>query len=340
MTSLVAVQAQDYSGAKWAIGLRAARMTDAVVEQACDAGAILRTHVLRPTWHFVTPADIRWMLAFTGPRVQAFNRSYHRKLEIDDAMLAKSRRTIERTLGREPDQTRTELAAALRRAGIDVSGIRLAFVMMHAELEGAICSGPRRGKQFTYALMDVRAAQARVLDRDEALAELTRRYFSSHGPATIRDYAWWSGLSIGEARTGVAMVRSVLEEATVDGVTYQFVGSRDYKRGRTDDHSPHAAHLLPNYDEYLIAYQDRDLAVPRPDAAAAGQATARPELPHHLIVEGRVAGSWRRRMTGRSVALEIALHRSLDQAGSQALGHQADRLSRFLGAPVETIYVR
>jgi len=187
---LGAVQAQDYAGAKWALGLRAKGLTDADVDRAFDEGTILRTHILRPTWHFVTPADIRWMLALTFRRVHAANAHTYREFELNASVFRRSRKAIERELRGGKDRTRAELASVLRRAGIAAKGIRLAALMIDAELEGVIVSGPRRGTQFTYALVEERAPRGRTVDREEALAELTTRYFSSHGPATLRDYAW------------------------------------------------------------------------------------------------------------------------------------------------------
>ena len=219
VSSLGAVQAQDYSGARWALGLRTNGLTDARAEKAFDDGTILRTHVLRPTWHFVAPADIRWMLALTGPRVMTRMAPYNRLLELDRAAFEKSRRALERTLRDGRHLTRAELGTALERGGITARGPRLAHLAMDAELQGIICSGPRRGAQFTYALVEERAAPAPVLTRDEALAELTRRYFTSHGPASIRDFVWWSGLTTPDARLGLAMLGSDVCDEVIDGVT-------------------------------------------------------------------------------------------------------------------------
>ena len=162
---LGAVQSQDYAGAKWALSLRVSGLSDADVDRAFDTGAIVRTHILRPTWHFVAPADIRWMLALTGPRVLAGNRFYCRKSGLDEKVLARSRRVLEKALGGGKFMTRTALGAVLARAGIEGEGQRLAYLMMDAELQQVVCSGPRAGKQFTYALLDERAPRARVLAR-------------------------------------------------------------------------------------------------------------------------------------------------------------------------------
>jgi hypothetical protein len=158
---LVAVQAQDYFGAKWALGLRLQDAHDAEIDRAFNAGSILRTHVMRPTWHFVMPTDIRWLLALTAPRVHAVNAHRYRELELDDATLKRSRKVLTKALQGEKQLTRDELRDALQAAKIAADGQRLAYIVMAAELDGLICSGARRGKQFTYALLDERVPPAR-----------------------------------------------------------------------------------------------------------------------------------------------------------------------------------
>ena len=154
---LGAVQSQDYAGAKWGLAQRGHGITDRAIDDAFDRGRILRTHMMRPTWHFVAPDDIRWIQSLTAPRVHAANGSMYRTLELDPKTLATSRRTMARALSKHDSLTRPELQTALRRAGIPAEGHRLAYLVMDAELEQVICSGPRRGKQFTYALLDRRA---------------------------------------------------------------------------------------------------------------------------------------------------------------------------------------
>jgi len=205
---LGAVQAQEYALAKWSLGQRSRDAHDAIVEQAIADGAILRTHVLRPTWHFVLPEDIRWMLDLTGPRVQASTGSYLRKLGLDEDVLMKANTKIERALRGGNQLMRKELKVVLEKGGIEVDGVRLGFIMGDAELNGLVCSGARRGKQHTYALLSERAPDARVLDPDVALLELTLRYFTSHGPATVKDFNWWSSLRMADIRTGIEMAGS------------------------------------------------------------------------------------------------------------------------------------
>jgi hypothetical protein len=215
-----AVQAQDYSGAKWAIGQRIEQCADAAVEHAFQSGRIVRTHVLRPTWHFAMPADIRWMLELSAPRIRALMAPYDRKLEIDAKLLRRSHATVTKALSGNNYLTRDELAGVLGAAGIRAKGQRLGHLMMHAELDAVILSGPRRGKQFTYALFDERVPAQKPKSRDQALAELAKRYFQSHGPALLQDFAWWSGLKVSDAKAGVEMVTPRLEKREVEGKTY------------------------------------------------------------------------------------------------------------------------
>src|SRR5688572_10595268 len=194
-----AVQAQDYLGTKWALGLRMQNGTDDALEQAFNEGRILRTHLMRPTWHFVTPADIRWLLELTGPRVQQRMAPYNRHLELDARTFIRALQVFERSLRDHQYLTRTELSERLAGAGLPMKGQRLAHVCLEAELDGLVCSGPRRDKKFTYALLAERAPDAPRMSRDESLAALSRRFFTSHAPATVRDFVWWSGLTTADA---------------------------------------------------------------------------------------------------------------------------------------------
>ncbi len=318
---LGAVQAQDYSGAKWALGLRTTAATDTVVEQAFIEGRILRTHVLRPTWHFVPPADIRWMLTLSAPRVQAASGSVYRLCELDPRTFSRSHAAIERALRGGRFLTRTELSVALARAGITADGVRLAYIVMCAELEGIICSGPRRGKQFTYALLDERVTPSPTLTRDEALFELTRRYFLSRGPATVRDYVWWSGLTVREARAGIDMVGSALTSEVVKGRTYWFAPSRVPRDG------PSRTFLLPNYDEFGIAYRDREVLPSLPPKRRMRPADI---FAHLLVIDGELVGRWKRQVLTNRVIIEAQPFRRLTGREIAALRTAAEKYAAFL----------
>jgi hypothetical protein len=320
-----AVQSQDYSGAKWAVGQRIGRCSDAVVERAFQSGTILRTHVLRPTWHFVLPADIRWMLELTAPRVRAPMAHYDRKLDIDATLLRRSHAVLAKALRGDRFLTREELGSALGASGIHAKGQRLGHLMMHAELDAVICSGPRRGKQFTYALFDERVPAQKPLSRDRALAELTERYFQSHGPALLQDFAWWSGLKVSDAKAGAEMLGSRLETREVEGKTYWFVPFRPKPKPAKP-----SVHLLPNYDEYVISYKDYAPVFDRKLLAAAREKEK--VLFNHLIVRnGQVIGGWRRTIEKDSVSVHVELLTALARDERTALEKGAARYAKFLG---------
>jgi len=323
---LGAVQSQDYAGAMWALGLRLNGVDESSIEQAFADGAILRTHILRPTWHFIAAEDFRWMLELSGPRVSAVCAGRFRQLGLDARMAKRSRAVLERELGARGELTRQELRAALERGGIATDIQRLAHLMMHAELDAVICSGPRRGRQFTYALVDARVPHGNPRTRDESLAELATRYFTSHGPATIRDFVWWSGLTTGDARRAIELAAGALSRVTA--------GDRTYWSSPTAARAPRpdkpSVYLLPNYDEYLIAYRDRDLVV---RGGRAGNLGARGVDPftHHLVVDGVLAGSWQRADRSTSVHATVTPYGRLGAVHVRGLEAAVERLGRFLG---------
>ncbi len=321
---LAAVQSQDYAGAKWSVGQRVRNGTDAAVEAAFATGRILRTHILRPTWHFVLPADIRWMLRLTAPHVLALNAYQHRELELDAEVFRRCHALVTRALRDGGQLTRAEIGVVLKRGGIVAETRRLAYIMMRAELEGVVTSGARRGKQHTYALLEERVPPAPSLSRDEALAELTRRFFAGHAPATLQHYAWWSGLSVANAKAGVAMLGADLSATVRDGRTWYGV------RTPAPRPLPPEAHLLPEYDEALVGSKD----LPMPDLPRP-KGRWRDEWHRPVIIGGRRAGTWRRRVAPRRVVLEANLFASLDRGQSNALHAAAERYGRFLGLPVK-----
>lgn len=323
---LCAMQAQDFSAAKWAVASRAPGVQDGDVEQAFNDGLILRTHVLRPTWHFVTPQDIRWLLALSAPRIHAANDYYYRQSDLDAKTFAKSCAMIHRVLEGGKTMTRAELAVYLKRAKIPTDGLKLAYVMMHAELEGVITSGPRRAKQFTYALMDerVRVPKGKTLDREAALAELATRYFTSRGPATARDFAWWSGLTIKDAQRA-AESAGTLEFESNGGIVYWSAKDSEALSSKGS-----CGLLLPNYDEYLIAYKDR---APFIDASRAANIVARSNgaFANHLVIDGCLAGGWSRTLKATSVLIEVAPYKKLTPAQTRAVTDACDGYGEFLG---------
>jgi hypothetical protein len=320
---LGAVQSQDFGPAKWSVAQRTPGAGDAAVDRAVAEGAILRTHVLRPTWHFVAAADIRWLLELTAPRVHALNAYYYRQLGLDDEAFRRSSAVLVGALEGGAQLTRRQLAATLEGAGIGLGGFRLAYLLMNAELQGIVCSGAPRGKQQTYALVEQRAPQAASLPDEQALAELTVRYFTSHGPATVKDFGWWSSLTAADIRQGLELAGSRLQREVVDGVDYWFAGSPP----PTTPASPQV-HLLQGYDEYIVGYsQSRSLL----NLAGRTLMQTRPVFNGVAILDGQLAGHWKRTVGRDTVAFAVALYEPFDDAQTKALQAAADRHGEFLG---------
>ncbi|HXM54663.1 MAG TPA: winged helix DNA-binding domain-containing protein [Candidatus Dormibacteraeota bacterium] len=333
---LGAVQSQDYAGAKWALGMRARGVGDADLDRLFDAGAILRTHVMRPTWHFVLPEDVRWLLELTAPRVKALLAHSDPRLEIDAALLRRSYAVVETALRDGTCLTRAELAAELERAGIGAVGQRLAHLVMHAELDGVVVSGPRRGRQHTYALLAERAPHARRLAREEALAELTLRYFTGHGPAQPRDFAWWSGLTVGDAKRGLDLVGPALTREVLGGKPHWSSPSPAANPPVAAAGGP-AVHLLPNYDELLVAYRDRSAALPPSGTFDVAPFPYGSILAHVVVVDGRVWGGWKWRPQRKGVVVELGRLEVLDAPASAGLERAAADLARFLDTTVNIV---
>lgn len=294
---LAAVQAERYSLAKWSVGQRTRGASDATIEGAFTNGTILRTHLLRPTWHFVLARDIRWIQRLTAPRVRAMTASRRRELELDPALLSRSRRIITRALQGGRHRTRRELAARLAAVGIETNVERLAHIMMDAELECLVCSGVPEGRWQTYALLDERAPTGDRLDGEEALAELARRYFTSRGPATELDFRWWSSLRATDARYAIEAAGSSVERVEFDDRTYWMASDYELPAfGR-----PPSIQLIQRLDEYLVAYtRSRGLILGKEldRVILLGQ---RDE--HPILRRGHFAGRWQGR--GNGIAAQL-----------------------------------
>jgi hypothetical protein len=327
---LGAMQAQEFQVAKWSIAQRADGLTDDDVQRAYTDGRILRTHVLRPTWHFVAAEDIRWLLRLTGPRVHARSAPVYRRLELDVATFSKAERILSRELTGGRHRTRSELADAFEAVGIEATGSRLAYIVMHAELEAIVCSGAPRGKQHTYALVDERAPRKDIYDDDEALAELTRRFFTARGPATVQDFVRWSSLTTAQARAGLDRAAPHLDHETINGRTYWFGASPIDGRARWA-----RIDLVQGYDEVIMGYSEsRDVLLALVDQA---QPWIGPSLLHTILLGGRLIGHWMPRTSRGSTDIETSLYRSPSPAEERALDAGIRRYGRFLGRPVRRL---
>jgi hypothetical protein len=324
VSSLVAVQSQEYAGAKWALGLRLSNTSEAVIDDAFNQGKILRTHVLRPTWHFVTPKDIRWLLQLTAPNIYAISQNYYRKMELDDKVFAQCNRIIEHQLRDNNYLTREVLKQEFDKIKVFTDSIRLSFIMMNAELQGLICSGPRKSKQFTYALMDERVPATPTLTHNEAWAQLTLRYFANHGPATATDFAKWSGLKTTEAKQGIEIVKNQL--------AFEKIGKHEFwfTPAAIPQNTTHTnVWLLPTYDEFLIGYKVNDMFFDfdKPDNSFVFDNT--------VLVNGKIKGNWKRTLTKNSVSFEIKMFAQPNKILQTKIEKAAERYGKFIGLKAE-----
>jgi hypothetical protein len=318
---LGAVQAQDYRGGLWGIGLRTRDATEAEVERAIEKRAIVRTWPMRGTLHFVAAGDARWMVTLLAPRVVVRARGRHRQLELDEATFSKSRARLERALEGGRALTRPEAYDVLERAGVRTADQRGIHILGVLAMRGVLCFGARRGRQPTFVLLDEWIPRSRALERDEALGELARRYFTSHGPATERDFAWWSGLPLRDAHRAVEIAAVGLAR-DAEGPTWSAARrrtSRDATR----------VHLLPPWDEFTVAYRDRSEILAPAHAKRAGNAI----FTAVALVDGRVAGLWRRqeRKVGAGVRVRIDVELFEPHDVDAPLARAVARYAAFVG---------
>jgi hypothetical protein len=320
VTWFCAIQGQEYAQTKWSIGLRAPRLTDLEVERQLNRGQILRTHLLRPTWHFVSAKDIRWLLKLTAPSVHQRSAYMYRQEDLDRKVFSKCNKILTRLLRDRNFLTRDKINEEFARCSVHASGPRLSYIMMNAELEGLICSGPRIGRQLTYALLDERADPMKELTRDESLGILTSRYFTSRGPATVNDFATWSGLKISDCKKGIGSVRSELLEEKFGGRTYVFATKQKKPR-----EIPRMM-MLPIYDEYIMGYKDRSAIMEKRDQYSP---IRKLRFPGTVIWDGQIIGTWRRIVNNGTLKTEFDYFKPLNKEQKFAFGLAYRRLEEF-----------
>jgi hypothetical protein len=330
---LGAVQAQDYTGAKWALGQRLKNCSDEVIEAAFANGDIIRTHVLRPTWHFVAPADLRWMTELTSARIQGIAGTQYRQHKLDHTVFSTCEKTIQRALEGGNPLMRNDIAAALQQAGVATNEQRFIHIMMQMELIGLVCSGGRVGKQFTYAIVEERVPPTKPLSKGEALATLAERYFTSHGPATLQDFAWWSGLTVADAKSGLEMIKHKLASAGLEGTTYWLMQSSGEETAKSAK-----AYLLPNYDEYIVSYKDRGAVIREKDIRLADPRGT--IFNHTFVISGKIEGIWKREIGKNRLIVELIPFRSPSKAALAGLNAAAGRYAKFLGLKEVSVNVR
>ena len=325
---LGAVQSQDYHGAKWALAQRLDGATNASLDDAFNRGDVLRTHILRPTWHFVTPEDIRWMLQLTAPRVHRSMSGFFRQAGLDAPALTRHMNVIANGLEGGNALTRTDIFKEFERAGIPAFGQTGGNILMYAELEGLIANGPLRGRQHTYMLLDERApAPTSTFDRDQALATIAIRYFQSHGPGTPRDLSWWSSLTLTDCRRAVDVASADLDSVDIDGTTWW---AGEFPAGNPDIERPHVR-LLPNYDEYFSrdGRVERYHGPPTPKLQAFLADDGR-FSGHHIVIDGLLRGTWLRQVNPRAIRVTIDPFDTYTHGERAAVEAQAAHHARFM----------
>lgn len=318
-----AVQAQDYAMSKWALGIRLKTATMQDIDASLRKGEILRTHIMRPTWHLVAAEDIRWMLELSGKRIKSAVRSYGKYFDWSEEMYFKCFRSIEKILEGHDGMTKQEIESELAKTGIVTDTMKMNHLLMSAEAEGIVCSGIDKGKKTTYALLDERVPSTGELHKEEALARLAGKYFQSHSPASLQDFVWWSGLPIAEARKAIHLIEA-------DLISDRFAPRELYVHGSygidltTDDN----LHFLPSYDEYLISYKDRTSVL---DLQHHPKAFSNNGIFHPVILyRGKIVGNWTKSIRKGQLKIETSFFDKNIRINKKQIARAEDKYFNFV----------
>jgi hypothetical protein len=323
-----ALQAQDYHQAIWALGVRLPHATVQQIEQALASGEIIRTWPMRGTIHFVPPEDAGWMVQLGAARMIAKDQRRLKQLELDTAIIGRCEQVVRSVLDGGKTMARPDLLQHIEDAGISTQAQRSYHILWYLAQQGVICLGPMRDKQPTFALLDQVVAQPRRLTAEEGLVELIRRYFASHGPATLRDFIWWTGLTAAQAKKGLEGAKPSLHSETIGGSVYWWGDAPPAPGG-----DQATALLLPGYDEYLLGYTDRR-AVLDPQYAQRVCPGGNGMFYPMLVLDGQIVGTWKRTLKKKAVVISFNPFAPLSPADSARLEHAAQRYGVFWGLPV------
>lgn len=324
-----AMQAQDFSMAKFAVGARFVKATESSVQEALNNGEIVRTHVMRPTWHLVSSQDIHWMLTLTAPHILSQSKSRHAELGLDEATIKKSNRIIERCVHQKKYVTREEIVLKLNKASVATNENRASHLLFLAELQGLICSGMMNGKDYLYTSLDGIVVHKNKPGREESIFRLAKRYFTSHAPATADDFAWWSGLPARDVKKSMEMIGSDFDRIKLKDREY--ILPANYK----NIPSVQEVLLLPSYDEYIISYKDRSMLFSRDDQAkyVSSNGIFRPTV----VVNGTVTGIWSR-VVKNKITIEVKSFKKLTSPTNTSIEAAAMRYAEFMEKPAEVIF--
>jgi hypothetical protein len=323
-----AMQAQDYAMSKWSVGVRLPNSTDLQIEEAIDKAEIIRTHLMRPTWHLVSADDIYWMLDLTAPQIKPILNSRNKELELSEAIYTKCNNLIEKALASEKHLTRDELIVHLEKAKIVTDNNRASHIIMRAELDGIVCNGFTKNKKQTYALLNERVSKTITLVREEALAKLANCYFSSHSPATLKDFVWWSGLSVKDAKSALEMVKTNFISETINSEVYWCTNSFSLPKSK-----PLSFYLLPAFDEFIISYKNRNdsLSKEYQPHVVTNNGIFKPTI----VVNGQVVGIWKRTIKKDTVIIETDFFEQQPKSIKSLIGKAAEAVGTFLNKKIE-----
>ncbi len=326
---LGALQAQDYPGAKWSIGLRLKKCSEKCVENAIKERSIVRTWPMRGTLHFIAADDVRWMLKLLAPRILSGLAGRHRQLELDSTILGKSRDLLARAMEGGTQLIRSEIYQILENEGISTRDQRGIHIINYLAQTQLLCHGTHNDKQPTYVLLDDWITDSKKLDGDEALAEIAKRYFTSHGPATIHDFVWWTGLKVSDAKLGLQAASSHLDHLSCDGHSYWFSKA-------LPEHIPtKTVHLLPGFDEYMLGYTNRSLMVRKeylPRIVPGNNGMFMPTI----VADGEVQGLWKRTFQKETVKIELLPFSFISKSNIDRISSAAKRYGKYLEKKVIT----
>lgn len=326
-----AIQAQDYEMAKWALGVRLPGATREDIEVAIENGHIIRTHLLRPTWHFISAGYFPWLLELSRPRVMVAIRSRQKQLGLTDGVVSRSNRIIKEILAENQSLLRSELLEQLKHAGFDNSDNRISHLLLRAELDGIISSGPSKGSQYTYRLMEDRLTEISTFNKEEARTKLARFYFQSHGPATLEDFAWWSGLTKTSAKKAIQKLRPELISEEIGDHKYWF-----FEKSGQAANREHSVYLLPAFDEYIISYRNREMIIRGEGKAKiiSSNGIFRPVI----VVNGEVRGIWKRSVQADLVEVKLHFFESPGSKMKESAARQSEKFANFLGKKLKLTY--
>lgn len=326
-----AIQAQDFPMSKWAVGVRLPGSTEQMIENAIDNAGIIRTHLLRPTWHLVSADDIYWMLELTAPQIKTQLKSRHKFLGLNERLISKSNKVIEKTLLKGINVTREEIVAQLEKAGFKNDDNRASHLLLVAELDGLICSGKTKNHRHTYALLNERVPRREKISREEALAKLALKYFSSHCPASLADFVWWSGLSVKDAKYALESVRTNFVQEKIVSTIYWFANNLTSPKKEND-----SFHLLPAYDEFIVSYKDRSAVLTMENLK---KTITKNGLFYPTVVKnGQAIGIWKQITEKDKVLIEVEALQSKDKIPKNKIENSVTEFEFFLGKQVELVY--